>query len=145
MLEVKVVNKGNNPLPQYATKGSSGMDLRASIEEPIVLKPMERAIIPTGIHIALPEGCEAQVRARSGLAAKHGITCLNGIGTIDESYRGDVGAILINLSNEDFTINPGDRIAQLVICEYKQAKWALVDELDKTERGEGGYGHTGVK
>lgn len=145
MLEIKVVNKSKNPLPQYETSKSSGMDLRADIESPIVLKPMERKIIPTGLYIALPEGYEAQIRARSGLAIKHGITCLNGIGTVDEDFRGNVGAILINLSNEEFTINPGDRIAQMVICKYQQAKWALVDQLDETDRGGGGFGHSGMK
>ena len=145
MLEIKVINKSRNPLPQYETCKSSGMDLRADIDEPIILKPMERKIIPTGLFIALPEGYEAQIRARSGLAIRHGITCLNGIGTVDEDFRGNVGVILINLSNEDFTINPGDRIAQMVICKYQQAEWKPVEILDDTERGGGGFGHSGVK
>lgn len=142
---VKVVNKGNQPLPEYATTQSAGIDLRANIEEPIVLKPLKRILVPTGLHIALPEGYEAQIRPRSGLALKKGITCLNTPGTIDADYRGDVGVILINLSDEDFVINPGERIAQMVINKFEKAKLESVDSLDKTERGEGGYGHTGVK
>lgn len=142
---VKVVNNGNQPLPEYATTQSAGMDLRANIEEPIILKPLKRVLVPTGLHIALPEGYEAQIRPRSGLALKKGITCLNTPGTIDADYRGDVGVILINLSDEDFVINPGERIAQMVINKFEKAKLESVDSLDETERGENGYGHTGVK
>lgn len=145
MIEIKVVNKGNQPLPEYATPQSAGMDLRANIEEPIVLKPLSRVLIPTGLHIALPKGYEAQIRPRSGLAIKKGITCLNTPGTVDADYRGDVGVILINLSAETFIVNPGERIAQMVINKFEQAKFELVEELEETERGEGGFGHTGVK
>ena len=145
MVEIKVVNKGHQPLPQYATAQSVGMDLRANIEEPIVLRPMERRLVPTGLHIALPEGFEAQVRPRSGLALKHGLTVLNAPGTIDADYRGEIGVVLINLSDKDFVINDGERIAQMVIARYEQAELMPVEVLDETERGEGGYGHTGVK
>ena len=145
MIEIKVVNRGRQPLPQYATKQSAGMDLRANIDEPIVLHPMERRLIPTGLFIALPEGYEAQVRPRSGLALKHGLTVLNAPGTIDADYRGEVGVVLINLSQEDFVINAGERIAPMVIARHEQAQFHLVEELDETERGAGGYGHTGVK
>lgn len=144
-MKVNIVNKGNQALPQYATKQSAGMDLRANIENPITLKPLERVLIPTGLHIQLPEGYEAQVRPRSGLALKHGISVLNSPGTVDSDYTGDIGVILINLSNEDFVINPGERIAQMVIASYVQAEWNLVDELDETERADGGFGHSGVK
>ena len=145
MTTIKVVNRGHQPLPQYATTQSAGMDLRANISEPIVLRPMERRLIPTGLYIALPEGFEAQVRPRSGLALKHGLTVLNAPGTIDADYRGEVGVVLINLSDKDFVINDGERIAQMVIACYEQANLELVEELDETERGAGGYGHTGVK
>lgn len=145
MLKIKVINKSKHPLPQYATEGSAGMDLRANIDEPIVLKPLERALVPTGLFIALPIGYEAQIRPRSGLALKHGITLANAIGTIDADYRGEIGVILINLSNEDFIIEDGERIAQMVIARYERAEWIQVEELDETERGAGGYGHTGVK
>ena len=145
LVEIKVVNRGHQPLPQYATAQSAGMDLRANIDEPIVLRPMERRLIPTGLFIALPEGYEAQVRPRSGLALKHGLTVLNAPGTIDADYRGEVGVVLINLSQEDFVINDGERIAQMVIARYEQADFQVVEELDETERGAGGYGHTGVK
>lgn len=145
MIQVKVVNKGHQQLPAYATPQSAGMDLRANIEAPITLRPMERRLIPTGLHIALPEGYEAQVRPRSGLALKHGLTVLNSPGTIDADYRGEVGVLLINLSQEDFVINDGERIAQMVIARHEQADFVVVKELDQTERGEGGYGHTGVK
>lgn len=145
MIQVKVVNKGHQQLPAYATPQSAGMDLRANIEAPITLRPMERRLIPTGLHIALPEGYEAQVRPRSGLALKHGLTVLNSPGTIDADYRGEVGVLLINLSQEDFVINDGERIAQMVIARHEQAAFVVVEELDQTERGEGGYGHTGVK
>ena len=144
-MKIKVVNRGRQPLPQYATSQSAGMDLRANLSEPIVLHPMERRLIPTGLFIALPEGFEAQVRPRSGLALKHGLTVLNAPGTIDADYRGEVGVVLINLSQEDFVINDGERIAQMVIARHEQAEFELVEELDETERGAGGYGHTGVK
>lgn len=145
MVKIKIVNKGNQPLPAYATSQSAGMDLRANINEPVELKPFSRALIPTGLHIALPEGYEAQIRPRSGLAIKKGITCLNTPGTIDADYRGDVGVILINLSAETFIVEPGERIAQMVINKFEQAEFELVESLDETERGEGGFGHTGVK
>ena len=145
MIQVKVINKGKQPLPAYATEQSAGMDLRADIEQPVTLRPLERRLIPTGLHIALPQGYEAQVRPRSGLALKHGITVLNTPGTIDADYRGEIGVVLVNLSNEDFVVNPGERVAQMVIAQYEQAVLQTVDTLDETERGEGGYGHTGVK
>lgn len=145
MLKVKVINKSKHALPAYATEGSAGMDLRANIDEPIVLRPMERRLIPTGIYIALPMGYEAQVRPRSGLALKHGIGLANMIGTVDCDYRNEIGVILINLGQEDFVVNDGERIAQMVIAKYERAEWEPVDELDETERGLGGYGHTGVK
>ena len=145
MTEVKVINKGHQPLPQYATEQSAGMDLRANIDSPIVLRPMQRAIVKTGLFIALPKGYEAQVRPRSGLALKHGITVLNSPGTIDADYRGELGVLLINLSDQDFTINDGERIAQMVIARHETVEFTLVEELDETERGAGGYGHTGVK
>ena len=144
-MKVQIVNNSKHELPKYATKLSAGMDLRANIEEPIVLQPGERRLIPTGIHIGLPQGYEAQVRPRSGLAIKHGITCLNSPGTIDADYTGDVGVILINHGQEPFTINDGDRIAQIVIAKYKQVTWVEVEELQATERGDGGFGHTGKK
>ena len=145
MLKINAINRGRQPMPTYATSQSAGMDLRANLEEPVVLHPMERRLIPTGLHIALPEGYEAQVRPRSGLALKHGLTVLNAPGTIDADYRGEIGVVLINLSQEDFTINDGERIAQLVVARYEQVEFSLVETLDGTERGEGGYGHTGVK
>ena len=144
-MEIQVVNTGHQPLPQYATTQSAGVDLRANIEAPITLHPMERRLIPTGLHIALPAGYEAQVRPRSGLALKHGITVLNSPGTIDADYRGEIGVLLINLSEEDFVINDGERIAQMVIARHETAEFVVVSALDETERGEGGYGHTGVK
>lgn len=144
-MEIKVINKGRQPLPEYATLLSAGLDLRANIEESIVLRPMERQLIGTGLYIALPPGYEAQVRPRSGLALKHGITVLNTPGTIDADYRGEVKVLLINLSAEPFTINEGERIAQMVIARHEHAELTLVEELDETERGAGGYGHTGVK
>lgn len=144
-MKVKVVNKGHHPLPAYATEQSAGMDLRANIDGPIVLEPMERRLIPTGLHIALPAGFEAQVRPRSGLALKKGITVLNSPGTIDADYRGEIGVLLINLSAEPFTINDGERIAQMVVARYEKADFIEVEVLDETERGTGGYGHTGVK
>ena len=145
MIQVKVINKGKQPLPAYATTQSAGMDLRANTDSPITLKPMERRLIPTGLYIALPKGYEAQVRPRSGLALKHGITVLNTPGTIDADYRGELMVLLINFSAEDFIINAGERIAQMVIARHEQAAFVEVDILDETERGAGGYGHTGVK
>lgn len=132
-------------MPAYATLQSAGMDLRANLDGPVTLRPMERRIIPTGLHIALPAGFEAQVRPRSGLALKHGITVLNAPGTIDADYRGELGVLLINLSAEDFVINDGERIAQMVVARHETVAFSVVDELDETERGEGGYGHTGLK
>ena len=144
MVKVKIINKGHQQLPAYATPQSAGMDLRANIDAAITLKPMERKLIPTGLFMALPEGYEAQVRPRSGLALKHGITVLNSPGTIDADYRGEVGVILINLSQEDFIINDGERIAQMVIARHETADFEQVEVLDDTERGDGGYGHTGI-
>lgn len=141
-MTVKIVNKSNHRLPEYATLNSAGMDLKANTTEPIVLGPLERQMIPTGLYIALPEGTEAQVRPRSGLAAKHGISVLNSPGTVDADYRGEIKVILINLSNEKFVINPGDRIAQLVVAKYEKVEWDEVATLDTTDRGEGGFGST---
>lgn len=144
-VNVKVVNKGKQQLPQYATPQSAGMDLRANIEEPFLLHPGERHLFPTGLHIQLPDGYEGQIRPRSGLALKHGISMVNCVGTLDADYTGDVGVLLINLSNKCFEINPGERIAQLVISPIVQGKWVEVEQLDDTERGDGGFGHSGVK
>ena len=140
---VKIVNKSSNPLPGYSTVASAGMDLRASLTEEIILKPLERKLIPTGLFIELPVGYEAQIRPRSGLAYKHGITILNTPGTIDADYRGEIGVILINLSNEDFTIKNGERICQMVIARHETVNWNDVEILEETERGAGGFGHTG--
>lgn len=145
MVQIKVVNKGHQQLPVYATPQSAGMDLRANIDGPVTLHPLERRLVPTGLHIALPAGFEAQIRPRSGLALKHGITVLNSPGTVDADYRGEIMVLLINFSQENFVINDGERIAQMVIARHEQAELISVDELDTTERGEGGYGHTGVK
>lgn len=145
MITVRIINKGHQPLPEYATGQSAGMDLRANIDEAIVLHPMERRLIPTGLFMALPKGFEAQVRPRSGLALKHGITVLNSPGTIDADYRGEVMVLLINFSDKDFVINDGERIAQMVVARHEQVDFVSVEELDETERGAGGYGHTGVK
>ncbi|KGF33742.1 dUTP diphosphatase [Hoylesella buccalis] len=145
MIQIKVINKGHQQLPAYATSQSAGMDLRANLEAPIVLKPMERKLVSTGLFIALPEGFEAQVRPRSGLALKHGITVLNTPGTIDADYRGEVMVLLVNFSQEEFVIRDGERIAQMVIARYEQGHFVEVEVLDETERGTGGYGHTGVK
>ena len=145
MIEVKIVNTGSQPLPAYVTPQSAGLDLRANIDSPIVLHPMERRLVPTGLRIALPAGYEAQIRPRSGLALKHGITVLNTPGTVDADYRGEVMVLLINFSTENFIINDGERIAQMVIARHEQVSFTQVEELDVTERGEGGYGHTGVK
>lgn len=142
-MKIKIVNRSHHALPQYATALSAGLDLRANLEENITLQPMERRLVPTGLSIALPEGYEAQVRPRSGLALKHGITLLNTPGTIDADYRGEIGVIMVNLSDTPFNIADGDRIAQLVIARYEQAEWEAVEVLDSTERGDGGFGHTG--
>lgn len=145
MIKIKVINEGHQPLPAYATPQSAGLDLRANIDSSIVLQPLERRLVPTGLHIALPEGFEAQIRPRSGLALKHGITVLNSPGTIDADYRGEVMVLLINFSNEPFTVNDGERIAQMVVARHEQVEMEVVKTLDETERGTGGYGHTGVK
>lgn len=145
MVPVKIINKSHHPLPAYSTACSAGMDLRANLEESIVLRPLQRVLIPTGLFMALPEGYEAQVRPRSGLALKHGITVLNTPGTIDADYRGEIGVILVNLSQDDFVVNDGERIAQLVVARYEQAELVVVEALDETVRGEGGFGHSGVK
>jgi len=144
-MNIKIINKSNHDLPNYETYASAGMDLRANLSEPITLQPLERAIIKTGLFIELPVGIEAQVRPRSGLAAKKGITVLNAPGTIDADYRGEVGVILVNLSNDPFTIENGERIAQMVIAKHERAEWVSVDILSETARGEGGFGSTGVK
>ena len=144
-MKVQIINKSKHSLPQYATSSSAGMDLRANLDNPIVLKPLQRCLVPTGLYIALPEGFEAQIRPRSGLALKKGITLLNTAGTIDADYRGEIGVIVINLSAEDFIIEDGERIAQMVIARYEQAEWQEVEVLEDTERGAGGFGHTGVK
>ncbi|NOR28013.1 MAG: dUTP diphosphatase [Lutibacter sp.] len=143
-MKVQIINKSKHALPNYETIASAGMDLRANISEVITLKPLERAIVKTGLFIALPVGTEAQVRPRSGLAAKKGITVLNSPGTVDADYRGEIGVILVNLSNHDFVINDGERIAQLVIAKHERAEWDIVDVLSETERGTGGFGSTGV-
>lgn len=145
MIKVNIINKGHHPLPQYATPQSAGMDLRANIDEPIVLNPLQRVLVPTGLFMALPAGYEAQVRPRSGLALKHGITVLNTPGTIDADYRGEIKVLLVNFSDGEFVVNDGERIAQMVIAKQENADFIEVEELDETERGAGGYGHTGVK
>lgn len=145
MTTVKIINKGKQPIPAYATTQSAGMDIRANIDEPFILKPLQRRLVPTGLYIALPDGYEAQIRPRSGLALKHGITVINTPGTIDADYRGEIGIVLVNLSDTDFTVNPGERIAQMVIAKYEKVALEEVEQLDETERGAGGYGHTGVK
>lgn len=144
-ITVKVVNKSGNELPQYSTSDSAGMDLRASLSEPVTLAPMQRALIPTGIYIALPKGYECQIRPRSGLALKHGVTVLNSPGTIDADYRGEIGVILVNLSDKPFVVNNGERICQMVVARYDRVAWQQVETLDETERGAGGFGHTGVE
>ena len=143
-MKVKIVNKSHHPLPRYQTPLSAGMDICANLSEPIELKPMERRLIPTGLYIALPKGYEAQMRPRSGLAIKHGITVLNTPGTIDADYRGEIGVILINLSTETFVINDGERISQMIIASHEQVVWEPEESLDETERGAGGFGHTGI-
>jgi dUTP pyrophosphatase len=144
-IPVKIINRSGMPLPEYATDAAAGMDVRACLSEPVTLEPLQRALIPTGLRMALPKGYECQVRPRSGLALKHGITVLNSPGTIDADYRGEVGIILVNLSQEPFVINPGERIAQLVVAQHSRVEWLPVETLDETERGDGGFGHTGVK
>ena len=145
MLKVKINNRGRQPLPTYATALSAGMDLRANIDEDITLLPMQRQLVPTGLHIALPEGYEAQIRPRSGLALKHGITVLNTPGTVDADYRGEIMVLLINFSNEPFIVKDGERIAQMIVAKHEQVSFELTETLDETERGAGGYGHTGLK
>lgn len=142
---VKIINKSNNPLPQYSTPYSAGMDLRANLEEAVTLQPLERTLIPTGLFIELPEGYECQIRPRSGLALKHGISVLNSPGTVDADYRGEIGVILVNLSNEPFTVNPGERICQMVVARHSTVEWECVEQLAESERSSGGFGHTGVK
>ncbi len=144
-MNVKIINKSAFDLPEYATVASSGLDLRADINEDIVLKPLERVLVPTGLFVSIPLGYEAQIRPRSGLAFKHGITVLNTPGTIDADYRGEIKVILVNLSNRDFTIVKGERICQMVFAKIEQIEWQMVDNLDDTDRGEGGFGHTGTK
>lgn len=144
-MQIKVINRGRQPLPCYATEQSAGMDLRANIDAPLTLRPLERKLVGTGLYIALPQGYEAQIRPRSGLALKHGITVLNSPGTIDADYRGEIMVLLVNLSDTDFVINEGERIAQMVIARHEQAVFEPVETLDETGRGAGGYGHTGVK
>lgn len=144
-MNVRIINRSHHPLPAYATALSAGMDLRANLDTPITLRPLERCLVPTGLFIALPQGYEAQVRPRSGLALKKGITVLNTPGTIDADYRGEIGVILVNLSNEDFVINDGERIAQMVVAHHETVEWEAVETLDETERGAGGFGHTGKK
>lgn len=144
-IKVKIVNKSNNPLPQASTSLAAGMDVRASLTEPVVLAPLERRLIPTGLFIELPEGYECQIRPRSGLALKSGITVLNTPGTIDADYRGEIGVILINLSSQPFTVNPGERICQMVVARHGFVDWEAVETLAESERGSGGFGHTGVK
>lgn len=145
MPTVKVINKGGNPLPQYATEFSAGLDVRAANDEPVVLAPLARAIVPTGLYLEIPRGYEVQVRPRSGLAAKKGVTVLNSPGTIDSDYRGEVCVILVNLSSEPFTVERGERIAQLILARYEQIQWEEVGELSSSDRGEGGFGSTGTK
>lgn len=144
-MKIKIVNTSHHPLPEYATPMSAGVDLRANLSAPLKLQPMQRCLVPTGLRIALPQGYEAQVRPRSGLALKRGITVLNAPGTIDADYRGEIGVILINLSQDSFVINDGERIAQLVVAPYEQAEFEPVESLDQTERGEGGFGHSGMQ
>lgn len=144
-MKVKVINRSHHPLPAYATAASAGLDLRANLDGPVTLKPLERRLIPTGLYIALPQGYEAQIRPRSGLALKHGISLLNTPGTIDADYRGEIGVILVNVSDEPFEVRDGERIAQMVIARYEQVEWEPAESLDATERGAGGFGHTGRK
>lgn len=143
MMKIEIINKSNFDIPKYATEGSAGLDLQAFIESPIELKPLDRVLVPTGLYISIPRGCEGQIRGRSGLALNHGITLANGIGTIDSDYRGEIKVILINLSKENYIINKGDRIAQLVFIKYVKSQLIEVDNLEDTERGKGGFGHSG--
>ncbi len=143
MLKIKIVNTSTNPLPDFGTIQSAGVDLRAFISKPIALKPFQRILVPTGLFLELPEGCEAQIRPRSGLAFKHGVTVLNSPGTIDADYRGEIKVILINLSDSEFIINNGERICQMVVSKFEKFQWTLTDGLDETDRGSGGFGHTG--
>ena len=145
MLKVKIINRGRQPLPTYATALSAGMDLRANIDEDITLLPMQRQLVPTSLYIALPEGYEAQIRPRSGLALKHGITVLNTPGTVDADYRGEIMVLLVNFSDEPFIVKDGERIAQMIVAKHEQVSFELTETLDETERGAGGYGHTGLK
>lgn len=142
-VKIKIINKSDNPLPEYATSGSSGMDLRAFLKEDLIIKPLERVVIPTGLYVEIPDGYEIQIRARSGLALKHGLSLSNGIGTIDSDYRGELGVITINLSKEEYTVKSGDKIAQMVLSKYEKIQLEQVDVLDESKRGSGGYGHTG--
>lgn len=142
-VKIKIINKSDNPLPEYATSGSSGMDLRAFLKEDLIIKPLERVVIPTGLYVKIPDGYEIQIRARSGLALKHGLSLPNGIGTIDSDYRGELGVIIINLSKEEYTVKSGDKIAQMVLSKYEKIQLEQVDVLDESKRGSGGYGHTG--
>ncbi|MGD8374010.1 MAG: dUTP diphosphatase [Candidatus Woesebacteria bacterium] len=142
-MKISVINKSKHPLPKYQTDQAAAVDLSANIDQPIVLKSLERALVPTGLFVALPRGCEAQIRPRSGLAIKHGISLINAPGTIDADYRGEIGVIVVNLSNEPFTINDGERIAQMVIAKHEVAEWNEVEVLGQTQRGDGGFGHTG--
>ena len=144
-IKVRVINRSENPLPEYGTIGAAGMDIRASLKEPMTLAPMQRALVPTGLFIEIPEGYECQLRPRSGLALKKGISLVNTPGTIDADYRGEIGVILINLSDEPFVINNGERICQMVFNRYTQAEWLQVESLEATDRGDGGFGHTGIK
>lgn len=144
-MKVKIVNRSAWPLPSYATSQSAGMDIKANIQEPVEIAPLQRVMIPTGLSVALPEGTEAQIRPRSGLAAKHGITVLNSPGTVDADYRGEIKVILVNLSDEPFTVQPGERIAQMVVSRYEQVSWDETDSLEGTDRGDGGFGSTGVR
>lgn len=144
-MKVRIINRSRHPLPSYATPQSAGLDLRANLGAPVTLRPLERRLIPTGLSVELPAGCEAQIRPRSGLALKHGVTLLNTPGTIDADYRGEIGVIMVNLSADDFTVRDGDRIAQMVIARYERTEWEVTDALDETERGAGGFGHTGTK
>lgn len=143
-MEIEIVNKSDLPVPDYKTKGSSGIDLYANLKEPVTINQFERVLIPTGIYVSIPEGYEGQIRARSGLALKHGISLANGIGTIDSDYRGEIKIILINFGNQPFVVNKGDRIGQLVFLKYERVQFKLVDKLDETKRGSGGFGHTGI-
>lgn len=144
MAKVKIVNKSNNEIPNYVTIGAAGMDLRAELKQPMILAPMERKMVPTGLFIQLPEGYEAQVRPRSGMAIKYGVTVINTPGTIDEDYRGEIGVLLVNLSDEEFIIRSGDRIAQMIVNKYEKVEWNVVENLEDTDRGVGGFGHTGT-